>query len=76
MLYFAAARERAGLAREELELPAGTVREAVAALAARHPALAPLVPHLRVAVNQTFAKLDDPLPAQGELALIPPVAGG
>jgi molybdopterin converting factor subunit 1 len=76
VLYFAAARERAGLAREELELSARTVRDALRELVARHPALEPLSPHVRIAVNQAFAQLDDPLPEAGELALIPPVAGG
>jgi molybdopterin synthase catalytic subunit len=76
VLYFAAARERAGTAREELELAGRTVREVVEQLVALHPALGPLVPHLRVAVNQAFAGPDDAVPAGAELALIPPVAGG
>src|SRR5215510_10553581 len=67
VLYFAAARERAGLQRESLELPEGcAVSAALRAIAARHPSIEPLLPHLRVAIDQQFA----------ELALIPPVAGG
>ncbi|HXX30608.1 MAG TPA: molybdenum cofactor biosynthesis protein MoaE [Myxococcaceae bacterium] len=78
VLYFAAARERAGLAEERLAglaAPA-TVRALLAELSARHPSLVPLLPHLRVAVNQTFAGLDEPVPEGAEVALIPPVAGG
>lgn len=77
ILYFAAARERAGLSRETLEVPAGTrVEDVLKQLAGRHPALASLLPHLRVALNQEFADARDEVPAGAELALIPPVAGG
>src|SRR5689334_18283373 len=78
VLYFASARERAGLSREQLELPAGspTVAQVLARVAERHPSIQPLLPHLRVAVNQEFARPEDAVPAGAELALIPPVAGG
>jgi MoaE-MoaD fusion protein len=77
LLYFAAARERAGLAREVWEVPPGTrVSELLRRLAERHPGLAPLLPHLRVAVNQEFSSPDTELPPGAEVALIPPVAGG
>jgi MoaE-MoaD fusion protein len=78
VLYFAAARERAGLAEERLATlpPPGTVRVLLELLAARHAALVPLLPHLRVAVNQSFVGLDDAVPEGAEVALIPPVAGG
>src|SRR5262249_60821793 len=42
----------------------------------RHPELRPLLPHLRVAVNQEFHGLDAPVPDGAEVALVPPVAGG
>jgi len=75
--YFAAARERAGQEQESLELPEGaTVAGLLALLAARHAELAPLLPRLRVAVNQEFAELNQPLAEGAEAALIPPVAGG
>jgi MoaE-MoaD fusion protein len=77
VLLFAAARERAGLPRTELSVAPGLrVREVLALLVARHPALGPLMPHLRVAVNQEFVDLEAPVPPGAELALIPPVAGG
>lgn len=77
VLYFAAARERAGLAREEIEVPEGaSVQAAANLIASRHPPLWELLPHLRIAVNQEFVEPDQPLPKGAELALIPPVAGG
>ncbi|KFA92363.1 molybdenum cofactor biosynthesis protein [Archangium violaceum] len=77
VLYFAAARERVGLPREPLELPSGArVEDVLRLLGTRHPALAPLLPHLRVAVNQEFSGAETEVPAGAELALIPPVAGG
>jgi MoaE-MoaD fusion protein len=77
VLYFAAARERAGTAKETIELPEGSnVGAALDELGRRHPPLAALVPHLRVAVNQEFAARSDLVPEGCELALIPPVAGG
>ena len=77
ILYFAAARERVGASRESLDVPPGTrVSEVLRLLAARHPGLAPLLPHLRVAVNQEFSAADAEVPEGAEVALIPPVAGG
>lgn len=78
LLYFAAARERVGLTRETLELSGGawTVEALLEHLASTHPALAPLLPHLRVAVDQRFVEPSAPLLDDAEVALIPPVAGG
>ncbi len=77
VLYFASARERAGVGREELELPAGTSVGSVAELIAeRHRALRDLLPHLRIAVNQEFKEREEAIPPGAEVALIPPVAGG
>jgi len=77
VLYFASARERAGVGREELELPTGTsVGSAAELIAERHPALRELLPHLRIAVNHEFKERQDPIPPGAEVALIPPVAGG
>ncbi|MBL8956297.1 MAG: molybdopterin converting factor subunit 1 [Myxococcaceae bacterium] len=75
--YFAAARERAGCARESVELPSpATVSALLEVLAARHPGLQPLLRHLRVAVNHEFRALAEPVADGDEVALIPPVAGG
>lgn len=75
--FFAAAREKAKRATLELDLEDGArVRDAVAALAAALPELAPLMPRLRIAVAEEFAGPDEVIPPGAELALIPPVAGG
>jgi molybdopterin converting factor subunit 1 len=77
VLYFAAARERAGTSRESVDwTPSLRVRELLEALSTRHPELRPLLPHLRVAVNQEFQSLEAPIPDGAEVALVPPVAGG
>ncbi len=77
VLYFAAAREKAGLSSERVALPSGaTVRDVLAAVQARHPALADVLPRCRVAIDQAFVAADAPVPDGAEVALIPPVAGG
>jgi molybdopterin synthase catalytic subunit len=77
VLYFAILRERARLERETLELAAGDdVAAARAAIAARHPELAPLLSRVQAAVNRTMASDGHALAEGDELALIPPVAGG
>jgi molybdopterin converting factor subunit 1 len=77
VLYFAILRERVGREREELEFPGATdVGAARAAIAARHPALAALLPSVRGAVNRAFVPDAHALADGDELALIPPVAGG
>jgi MoaE-MoaD fusion protein len=77
ILYFAILRERAGCAREVLELPAGAdVRAARAAVAERHPGVGELLPRVQTAVNRTQASDATPLADGDEVALLPPVAGG
>lgn len=77
VLYFAAARERAGLDREAVELAAGaTLAELARELSDRHPRLGALLPRLRFAVNEEFAPDSAALKDGDEVALIPPVAGG
>lgn len=77
VLYFAAARERAGTSSEALDLPEGaTAAEALAQACERHPALQPLASKLRLAVDQDFAPPDRRLREGSEVALIPPVSGG
>jgi molybdopterin synthase catalytic subunit len=77
VLYFAAARERAGRDADTLELPDGaTVAVLARELSARHPPLGALLPRLRFAVNEEFADEARALADGDEVALIPPVAGG
>jgi molybdopterin synthase catalytic subunit len=77
ILYFAILRERAGRAREPLDLPDGAdVSAARAAVAERHPEIAALLPRVQVAVNRTQAPDAQRLADGDEVALLPPVAGG
>lgn len=77
MLLFARPREVAGAGVVDLELPAGsTAADAFADLTARTPALGPMRPLLRCAVNGEYAAWEAPLDDGAELALIPPTAGG
>jgi molybdopterin converting factor small subunit len=45
-------------------------------LVERYPALGPLAPGLRYAVNEEFASPDRELRDRDTLALVPPVSGG
>jgi molybdopterin synthase catalytic subunit len=77
VLYFAVTRERAGRERESLALAAGAdVAAARAEIARLHPALVPLLPAVRTAVNRAMVPDAHALADGDELALIPPVAGG
>ena len=77
VLLFAQARDKAGRASLTLELPEGSVvSDAIAALVRAHPALAPLLPHLAVALDGTLVKPAAALRDGGELAVLPPVSGG
>lgn len=77
VLYFAVFREKLGRDDDVVALADGAkVRDAVAALAARHAAIEKLRGKFRVAVNQDFADDERELADGDELALIPPVAGG
>jgi molybdopterin synthase catalytic subunit len=77
ILYFAAARERAGASSDALDLAEGaTAGDALAAACQRHPALRPVAEKLRLAVDQEFAGPERKLREGSEVALIPPVSGG
>ena len=77
ILYFAAARERAGTASEVLEVRDGaTAGDALAAACARHPPLQAVAQKLRLAVDREFATAGHALRDGSEVALIPPVSGG
>ena len=74
---FAIVRERAGVAN--LDLPLGdvaTVADAVAAVAAKYPAVKDFLPRCALALNQNYVPAATPLKAGDELAIIPPVSGG
>jgi len=77
MHYFAAVRERLGRDHERMEFPESTDDRAVLALLGeRHPAIAPLLPPCRLAVDHVFVRGSLFLRADAEVAVIPPVSGG
>jgi molybdopterin converting factor subunit 1 len=77
MRYFAHARGPAGCDAEALELPDEVDADAIrAALSARHPALARVLPACRIAHNLDFIDGRVALRDGDELAVIPPVSGG
>ena len=77
ILYFAAAREAAGLPAETLEVADGATVEALrATLDARHPGLSPVSRTARFAVGERFAPASQRLAPGDVVALIPPVSGG
>jgi molybdopterin synthase catalytic subunit len=76
---FAVLRERAGRDSLEIELAEGaTVAEALRALAAASPPLGEALAAMPVvmAVNRSYAGVEQALSPGDELALIPPVSGG
>jgi len=76
VLYFAVARDRAGVAAEPIDPAPATVGELRTLLAGRHGGLARILPRCRVAVDQEFAEDAAPLRDGAEVAIIPPVSGG
>jgi molybdopterin converting factor subunit 1 len=74
---FARARDLAGADLVSVELPAGaTVADVRTALGEAYPALGPLLLRSAVAVDEEFAGDDAIVPAEVEVALLPPVSGG
>jgi molybdopterin converting factor subunit 1 len=76
VLYFAGARDAAGVAEETLAAAPPTVAALRAALAAARPGLARILPRCRIAVDQEFVEDAAPVPERAEVAIVPPVAGG
>ena len=77
VLYFAAAKEAAGLSSEVMDLPEGTTVAALVEIVSRaHPAVARLAPSLRVAVDEKFAPSAQVLESGDTFALLPPASGG
>ena len=78
VLFFAAARERAGTGAATVTLPEGaTLDDLIGALNTKHARLEPLWPHVRLAVDEAFvADRKAPLRDGATVALIPPVSGG
>jgi sulfur-carrier protein len=78
VLYFAALRERMGIAAEDVDLPTevGDVRALRAWLEATRPNLRGVLGSVRIAVGDEFAALDRRLEGGEVVALLPPVSGG
>jgi len=72
---FAQAREAAGSARDTVD--GATVDEVLAAARVRYgDEFAALLPTCRIWVNGEPAQGDDPVTADDEVAVLPPVSGG
>ncbi len=77
ILLFASLAEKAGTRRLELEYRDGdTVRSVRDRLLGVHPELERFVPTLLYALDEEYARENDPVAAGATLALIPPVSGG
>ena len=78
VLYFAALRELAGTETEALSLPGEvhSVDDFMRYLGEQRPALKSSLGAVRVAKNEVFVTLADPIETGDVLALIPPVQGG
>ncbi|MBF0438390.1 MAG: molybdopterin converting factor subunit 1 [Magnetococcales bacterium] len=79
-LYFSWVREKIGASTEQLPIPTTvtTVSELLEFLRSRGTPYATALanPNLRVAVNQTYARLQDAVTDTDEIAIFPPVSGG
>ena len=74
---FAVARQRAGREMIDVEIPpAATAGQLRAAVIEQWPALADVIPHVRLAVNNEYALDTANITANAEIAIIPPVSGG
>ena len=81
ILYFAWLRTKTGVAEEDVTPPDAvcTVADLVDWLKARGPGHAEALADLsvvRIAVNQEFARPEDPVGPADEVALFPPMTGG
>jgi molybdopterin converting factor subunit 1 len=77
VLLFAAAREKAGTDRLEVEVPAGTtIAELWKRLAADFPGLSGVLPACRAAVDEALASPRTALADGAVVAVLPPVSGG
>lgn len=74
---FAALADRLGGRRIQVELPEGaTGHDLLESIATEHPDAAALLVTCRIAVNREFSDPATEIPADAEIALIPPVSGG
>ena len=81
ILYFAWVREKTGVGEETVDIPSDihTARDLVKWLKDRGEGFAAAFSDdalVRVAVNQEYATLDEPVASDDEVAFFPPVTGG
>jgi molybdopterin converting factor subunit 1 len=78
ILYFAKIRDLIGKHEEVLVLPENVTKlsDLVGYLTNLHPVLKGRLGSVRLARNETFASLSEPVADGDTIALIPPVAGG
>lgn len=77
VLLFAAARQAAGSDSIRIELPNDArVSDVFAELKVRLPAIEPLIPSCRIALDSAYVDTDATICEDNEIALIPPVSGG
>ena len=74
---FALLRETVGTDTVTLNIPEGSnAAHALAQLSQQHPALAPYLENVRLALRMDFVEAETDLAPGDELHLIPPVSGG
>lgn len=76
--FFASLERLAGAGTCQVDAPDGTttIAEALALLAHQRPELAASLERCACVSGATIVRRADPLPADGRIALLPPVAGG
>jgi molybdopterin converting factor subunit 1 len=77
VFFFASAKEAAGVSVRTFDYAGPlTLHQLSGALCREYPSLAPLMPSLRYAVNQTITDLSSLIADGDEIAVLPPVSGG
>lgn len=77
VLFFARARELAGCTTQTLHLSHGTTLADLRTLLSNDiPELEGYLQHCRLSINEEFCNLESAIPADAEVAIIPPVSGG
>jgi MoaE-MoaD fusion protein len=76
VVLFAGMAEAAGIRAVDLAWTGGTVGELRHRLAAACPAILPLLANSAVAIGDRFATDDEPVAADDDVAIVPPVSGG
>lgn len=77
VLLFGAAADRAGTRKVQLDVEqTTTLAEVWPLLVGRYPALSSMRDTLAFAVNGEYARMDEPVGPDDEVAVLPPISGG